>query len=187
MSGGTCSAIRGRARPYQAALSVAAELERRAETKGRVVRVPAAKTAWWWAHGDCAFDGAETVAGEPSLRCEIGSDDFKAQFTLSRLLRLKPNTRYRVSFFFKTDLEFALGAWRGGAFVDYAEDAARTKRIVTPGGYGLVGRHDWTHWSFETETGPDAEKLKGAHLCVRGYGVKGRVWIDGLIIEERSM
>ena len=91
---------------------------------------------------------------------------------------LKPETRYRLSFFLKTDdLRSPAG---GGAHV-VVNDGVNNS---FPPRRSIAGTMDWTHFSFEFKTRPKKENCRSyIRLIVRGP-CQGTAWFDGVRISE---
>ena len=94
---------------------------------------------------------------------------------------LKPNTRYRVSFFMKIkNIRASTPGKGGGVFVDLNDGAQLWGHKYPVSEF--VGTIDWTHHSFECRTGP---KLgKEPYLCFRTINANGDAWYDDIIVEE---
>ena len=91
---------------------------------------------------------------------------------------LKPETRYRLSFFLKTENVSPAG----GAFVEFG---LCRKWLYFPG-YGKVppsGTVDWLYQSYEFTAPPGADADPDAyfHLLLTSAGT---AWYDGLRVEE---
>jgi hypothetical protein len=94
---------------------------------------------------------------------------------------LKPDTRYRVSYFLKLKDVKKLAGPRSGVHMAFQDGMGETRY---PAGSALDGTIDWIHQSFEITTGSDAEKLKKALVCLRLMDAAGTVWIDDVQITE---
>ena len=96
----------------------------------------------------------------------------------SGISRLKPSTRYRLSYFVKT-LDVRPVGKKGGASACLFDERNRN----FPSG-GVCGTVDWLHRSFEFVTSPLTNEKKQAFLRVGLYGATGTAWFDGVRLEE---
>ena len=90
---------------------------------------------------------------------------------------LKPSTRYRLSFFLKTE-----NLRGGGAYVVVNDSVNNTFPRHRP----MSGSMDWTHFSFEFTTRPapaDGRYTRYVRLLV-GQSSFGTAWFDGVRISE---
>ena len=94
---------------------------------------------------------------------------------------LKPNTRYRVSYFLKLKDVKKHGPPHTGVHMAFSDGMTETR---FPSGSALDGTIDWIHQSFEVKTGGDVEKLKKGLVCLRLMDASGTVWLDDVQITE---
>jgi len=94
---------------------------------------------------------------------------------------LKPDTRYRVSYFLRLADVKKHGRPHTGVHMAFSDGMAETR---FPSGSALDGTIDWIHQSFEVRTGGDVEKLKKGFLCLRLMDASGTVWIDDVQMTE---
>ena len=95
--------------------------------------------------------------------------------------RLKPNTRYRLSYFVKTEGVEPLSR-NGGAVVIINDGRNRT--FPTLG--AAVGTVDWMHREFHFTTGPKANDGRDAYLRVAISQATGTAWFDGVELTEEK-
>ena len=94
---------------------------------------------------------------------------------------LKPDTRYRVSYFLKLKDVKKLGQPQTGVHMAFSDGMTETR---FPSGSALDGTIDWIHQSFEVKTCSDVEKLKKGLVCLRLMDASGMVWLDDVQITE---
>ena len=98
--------------------------------------------------------------------------------------RLRPNTRYRLSYFIRLDGLRSGKGW-GGACAEYEEYAPEYRAVRTPSGKCWQGTREWLHQSGEFTTGPLADQPQcRPHFWLRVFNSTGTVWFDGMRIEE---
>jgi hypothetical protein len=94
--------------------------------------------------------------------------------------RLEPNTRYRISFFFKLDDVRPNGGRKSGVFFQ-CYDTKTWHWFPRIQQYGSV---DWYYEEFEFTTLPDLNPGKNQHFEVLMRNVTGRIWIDDIRVEK---
>ena len=98
--------------------------------------------------------------------------------------RVKPNTRYRVSYFVKVEALESDRGW-GGACAEYEEYAPKYAAVRVPAENPLKGTHDWIAQSGTFVTGPLGGAKEGrSSLWLRVIHSKGTAWFDGVRLEE---
>ena len=180
--------VHDHARRYAEACSPAAELARRAahpeernivsfgDFSGKVQgRNCGGPRGWYMGKPPFPLDTDVFVVGKASCRLVATNE---SAIAMEYLPDLKPETRYRLSFFLKTeDLRSPTG---GGAHVvvnDGVNNSFPPRRSIS-------GTMDWTHFSFEFTTRPKKEKHRSyIRLIVRGP-CHGTAWFDGVRISE---
>jgi len=92
---------------------------------------------------------------------------------------LKPNTKYRVSFFLK--LRNVVPTSKGGGVYFELTDGKRGGAIY-PAGEKFTGDMDWSYHEYVTGTGPEI----GANplMCLRIAHAFGEAWYDDVVVEE---
>ena len=161
-------------RTYLDSVSVTKELERRAADANRVSLV--SDGGFRKAVRDCAtfVSGPDSIRldamDKPSVSC---SHPFGGIAT-----PLKPSTKYRLSFFVKTENVQPKGE-KGGASVVLND--GRNHRY--PFAAGISGTMDWIHREFIVTTLPTAGKTPGYLRLVLGDAT-GTVWFDGVELTE---
>ena len=92
---------------------------------------------------------------------------------------LKPNTRYRLSFFIKGEGIKAIRKG-GGAGITFCDAYNRS----FPTTAGLVGTFDWIHQTFEFTTHAETGNRCKSYVYLRIGGANGTAWFDGLSLVE---
>ena len=93
---------------------------------------------------------------------------------------LKPDTRYRLSYFVKTENLFCKG--KGGGAGAVIMDAFNT---YYPANTRYSGTMGWTHVWFDLTTNPDTNKRVKSYIrLVISANATGRAWFDGVRLEE---
>lgn len=100
-----------------------------------------------------------------------------------RTKKLKPDTRYRISFFVKgRDLRPLL--YRDGGACIELNDGGGRHWMRHPWPY-LFGTFDWMGLRFELKTGKDAKKMaEHGFVCLRIINATGTAWFDDIRVEE---
>ena len=100
---------------------------------------------------------------------------------------LKPNTKYRLSYFLKTDKLERRDAkeGRGGACMEVEQYGKKYSALRMPAATYWNGTRDWIHQSLEFKTNDDVS-LPGykANLWLRVFNSTGTAWFDGVRLEE---
>lgn len=94
--------------------------------------------------------------------------------------KLEPNTRYRISFFFKLEDVQPNGGRKPGVFFQ-CYDTKTWHWFPRIQQYGSV---DWYYEEFEFTTLPDLDSGKNQHFEVLMRNVTGRIWIDDIRVEK---
>ena len=101
-----------------------------------------------------------------------------------RGVALKPATRYRFSYFAKTDgIKPVLS--NGGHFVQVRGPAGYQKQF--PERTQVSGSFGWTHFAYEFTTPADLptdDPKEYMQVALRAHGATGDIWFDGLWLEE---
>ena len=93
--------------------------------------------------------------------------------------RLKPNTKYRISYFIKcAGLDKYL--MNGGLYIQWWDNRYRWVPKTVP----LAGTTDWMHQSFEMSTPEKFDDFKPHSVQIFITGCVGSAYIDDLLIEE---
>ncbi len=169
--------LAARAADYTKDISVARELARRAQTtapdvmKGLSFALPKG----------CSIDKTTCVTPEGAIKI-VSTNRVYAGCSLKG--KLKPNTKYRLSYFIKLDKLEANRGWKG-ACVEYEEYTPKYRAERCPKGACWLGTRDWLHQSVEFTTGPQADQPQcRPNVWLRVFDAKGTVWFDGVRIEE---
>ena len=101
---------------------------------------------------------------------------------------LKPNTKYRLSYFVKTDRLEKRNPKDGGcgACMEVEQYGKKYSALRMPAATYWKGTLDWIHQSVEFTTNDDVVKLPGykANLWLRVFNATGTAWFDGVRLEE---
>ncbi len=128
---------------------------------------------------------------EPQDKCELDSAVFVSApyammlrtekgISLTQYLPgLKPDTKYRLSFYVKLQDVRPIKA-RGGVCANIWDDANRW----FPAHNYLTGTLDWTFQSYELTTGKDTNKKVKSYLNLRILNAAGTAWFDDVRLEE---
>ena len=92
---------------------------------------------------------------------------------------LKPNTRYRLSFFIKGK-DITPTRKGGGAGITLCDAYNHS----FPRTAGLTGTFDWTYQTFEFKSDPESNNRCKSYLYLRIGGANGTAWFDGLSLVE---
>ena len=92
---------------------------------------------------------------------------------------LKPNTRYRISFFVKGE-NIVPVRQGGGAGITICD--AFNNSYPKPA--ALSGTFDWLYQSFEHKTAAETNLRGRSYIYLRVSGANGTAWFDGITIEE---
>ena len=126
-------------------------------------------------------DAAQSVTGEPSIR--VSSRDAMrwagAQFDFAKNgVTLKPNTRYRISYFLKYENVVPVNSDAGVAVnVDYKFRYGWMNPNIP-----FIGSHDWMYQEFVIDTA--ARPTHRSRLNLQLIGATGTAWFDGFRMEE---
>lgn len=141
--------------------------------------------------GIVEWDAKEGVDGPGSLRlftsCRSTDGGWRAVWRVRATLLLdggkvplKPRTRYRLSYFVKTDSVVALTA-RGGVAAALVEANGRCRFFPER---KLRGTIPWTRQAFEFETGARGEGTEGPDLRLAISQAYGEAHFDGVRLDE---
>ncbi len=129
----------------------------------------------------CSIDDGEGVGSGGAIRIAADGNTYLA---IPLTGRLRPNARYRLSYFVKTDSLRSDKSW-GGACAEYEEYLPKYSATRMPGARGLQGTHGWITQTGRFATGPSVEDPRcQSRLWLRVFSAKGTVWFDGVRIEE---
>ena len=124
------------------------------------------------------YDYTTFVTGNRSIKMTVsGSVERYYDPFGQKLPELKPNTKYRISYFVKYTKLFPLPGHRGGLalnFVDRRNHFLPSSR--------LFGNSPWTYQSFEVKTGK--QEIKKASISAIMIACKGTAWFDNIMVEE---
>lgn len=143
---------------------------RRPVLKGKIPFWNSSKT------GIFELDTRNTRANSPSLRGTIpGAGRF---YCAQQIIGMKPDTRYRFSFFAKTDHLKRLRPGQGGAYATLYYG----KQIMVPK-TPLDGSSDWIKVVQEFTTGKELNPAR-CSLTIGVYNVTGNIFFDSVKLEE---
>ncbi|MBR1586971.1 MAG: hypothetical protein IJ658_01480, partial [Kiritimatiellae bacterium] len=167
-------------RAFMDMLSPDAERARRAAAKdARVVGESGAGWKGWGLPRNALRDGT-AVGLVADGRVYVG-------YRLTGAAALKPNTKYRLSYFLKTDrLERRDPTGGGGACIEVEQYGKKYSALRMPAATCWNGTRDWIHQSIEFTTTDDVVKVPGykANLWLRVFNSTGTAWFDGVRLEE---
>ena len=144
------------------------------------------KSAWHcvkklWNTHDIVLDTNESILGGQSLRL-TQTEKTGSYFSVSQdLPELKPNTRYRVSFYLKTK-DIQVKSKTGGVGIGIRDNGNHWLPYNR-----IRGTHDWHYLSFDYTSSDTANtgKNRAAINCIMAGAKPGSMaWIDGVRIEE---
>ena len=167
-----------RARGFQKAISPAVERARRAAAKDAKVLVDTDRFGWtgWGLPKGTLKDGG-AVGFDSTDRVYVGRN-------LTGDAALKPNTKYRLSYFIKVE-GLKRNGDRGGACIEVEQYGKKYSALRHPQNL-LTGTRDWIHQSMTFKTGDDVAQAKyKAMLWLRVFTATGRAWFDGVRLEEQ--
>ena len=135
--------------------------------------------AWSWAvknpEGSVSFDEENFVLGTRSLKLKLTKPD--CLFAQNIVMNLKPDTKYRLSFYMKT--EDVIPSKSGGGCV----------RLTVLGevrfypGQQIIGTRDWFRQTFDIVT-PAKPKESITYVAPSLINASGTVWFDDVRLEE---
>jgi len=135
--------------------------------------------AWSWSvkspEGSVSFDEDSFVTGTRSLKLNLDKPDcLNAQ---NRVLNLKPNTKYRLSFYMKTEDVIPLKGGGGCVRLSMLDEVSFHPR------QRIIGTRDWFRQTFDIVT---PAKMKGVITYVAPSIIEasGTVWFDDVRLEE---
>ena len=167
-------------REFMSMLSPDVERARRASAKDAHVLVESGTDWKGWGLPKKALRDGTAVGIVADGRVYVG-------FALRGDAALKPNTKYRLSYFLKTDgLERRdPKGGRGGACMEVEQYGRKYSAKRMPAENYWQGTRDWFHQSLEFKTNGDVS-LPGykANLWLRVFNSTGTAWFDGVRLEE---
>ena len=175
--------LKARAGGYLASIDVKAALARRAKAKpvNLLANGDFAKDVRGW-NGRVAFDPSDGVVAPGCVRVvSDGKGNDAYQHFNGDGLSLKPNTRYRLSFFVKFR---DVVATKGGNWCGVFGNAWAGGNVWTPQIFGHTGTADWMYQELVFTTCGDAEKLRRAYVALKVMSAKGTAWFDDVVLEE---
>lgn len=179
---------------YLAETSVEAELsKRRARKTDSVLRNGEFSSMDGWredgsANGSISIATDEFVSPPSSLKISVTKRPEKkresccvyaTQMPEQMLQRLKPGTKYRISYFIKCA---GLDKWamNGGLYIQWWDSTWRWVPKTVP----LAGTTGWLHQSFELKTSDKFDETMPHFVQIFITGCVGSAYIDDLLIEE---
>ena len=113
---------------------------------------------------------------------KLVSTNFKGTRAINQAVtgKLKPNTKYRISFKVKLENVVQMSKSASGFCVNMWDDANRW----FPKGRWLAGTMDWTYMSFIHTTSAKVHESKLSYINARLMNCTGTAWVDDLSIEE---
>jgi hypothetical protein len=174
---------------------VRAALERRARETNRSILPPFTDKAW---SGKFEIDTNDCVSAAGSVHFRASHTACVRTSLIGRksLPDLKPDTRYRLSYFVKTrDVKPIKipGGTSGGVSVNIWDDRNLwfPSPYTTPGKTSFSGTMDWIYQEFEFKTGPltgNLDPAKGrvnrSYLQLHILYASGEAWFDDVRLEE---
>ena len=129
------------------------------------------------------LDKSTFIFGDRSLRMGYSENTVVRGFATSQSLpAMKPNTRYRISYFLKMkDVTPLQTTGRPGVTVNvWSSDNHFFPRAP------WTGTYDWLFESYEFKSGPktNADPKNPAYIMLWLGGASGQVWFDGIRLEE---
>ncbi|MCQ2390094.1 MAG: pseudouridine synthase [Kiritimatiellae bacterium] len=155
-------------------VSVAAELARRAK-RPNTVNLVSDRSKWKGAR--YVVDTNVCVTAEGALRLDLSGGNHYVGFSVKG--QLKPNTRYRLSYFLKTE-----NAKGRGVCMEYEEYTPKYTALHVPEVL-VQGSEDWGHFAAEFTTSADAGTERDRSMIwLRAFKSTGTAWFDGMRLEE---
>ncbi len=168
-------------REFMDMLSPDVERARRAAAKDARVVVESGEDWKGWSLPKTALRDGTAVGLVADGRVYVG-------FRLTGAAALKPNTKYRLSYFLKTDKLERRDAKGGGsgACMEVEQYGKKYSALRMPAATYWNGTRDWIHQSIEFTTNDDVVKVPGykANLWLRIFNSTGTAWFDGVRLEE---
>ncbi len=124
------------------------------------------------------LDKSTFVKGRQSLKL-VNTKDNKRVLVTQFIQELKPDTKYLLTFYIKTDNLKAQGGRRGGAVVNIYDD----KNRWFPKNW-FLGNMPWNKQGFEFTTGHMTNKKRRSYIRLYITGAAGSVWFDDLRLRE---
>lgn len=129
------------------------------------------------------LDKSTFIFGDRSLRLGYSGNTVVRGFAASQSLpAMKPNTKYRISYFLKMkDVTPLQKVGRPGVTVNvWSSDNHFFPRVP------WTGTHDWLFESYEFKSGPktNTDPKNPAYIMLWLGGASGQVWFDGVRLQE---
>lgn len=149
------------------------------------------KTKLWY--GDLAWDCDDQIKIEGNSSIRLESKQFSGAEVYSPLIPVKPNQTYRVSYWVKTENLIPSDAKAYGKIIaaqynSYAKESDEVNQNrIDPGfdlGENIGGTVDWVKKSYTFKTSPQTVFVRLRAPMGLGGSAKGKVWFDGVKIEE---
>lgn len=171
-----------KAEEYVRKSSVKTELEHR--RAGKVVNLAHDGLVVW---RDKYADATTRCVSPESLHLHLAADKTNVWhgifyiFSDKRNSALKPNTRYRVSYFAKASGVKQMLAAGGHYMMIRTPEWQRGYPERTQ----ITGTFDWRNFSYEFTTPATVQKdRQGIDIALRAHGAVGDLWFDGMCVEE---
>ena len=177
--------LKARAAGYIASIDVKAALARRAAKPPKNLLAnggfDGGVKGW---NGRLEFDATDGVAKPGCVKVvSDGKGNDAYQHFNKAGLSLKPNAKYRLSFFTKLkDVE----ATKGGKWCGVFGNAWAGGNCWSPQLFGHTGSTGWMYQELVFPTCGDPEKLKHAYVSLKVMNAKGTAWFDDVVLEEVS-
>ena len=184
------------AEAYERATDVKSALERRSRGPNRSVIPPLGAKGFWGGKFNLDTNDFVTAPGSVHFSSTHTSSVRIGLYGHDGYPDLKPNTKYRLSYFVKTRDVLPIpipGGTAGGVSVNIWDDRNHwfPSANSTPRGNVFTGTMDWTYQEFEFVTGPltnnrDPEKGKvnRSYLQLHILYASGEAWFDDVRLEE---
>ena len=176
-----------RSKAFTNEISVDVERARRAAQKGAKIVVDTDRDGWtgWGLPASAKKEGTAVCLQPTGKNLYVG-------LTLRDKAALKPNTKYRLSYFVRTDKLVSPQKRRGGfgacmEVEQYGDSSVGGKYTATraPKENYLNGDQEWIHQKVEFTTDDKVGQGKyKAMLWLRLFACAGTAWFDGARLEE---
>ena len=135
---------------------------------------------WTGSKATFEFDSTEVHSGKNSLKVvNTGSKDY--QTFIAQTIKVKPDTRYRLSFYLKTENVVPrpkTGVNGAGVYIT----SGKALFVGCSGRWKMcTGTNDWKKYVATFKTGPDMNKA--SFYLTLNYST-GTVWFDDIVLEE---
>ncbi|MBO4492156.1 MAG: DUF4838 domain-containing protein [Lentisphaeria bacterium] len=140
--------------------------------------------AWSWAvknpEGSVSFDEDSFVTGTRSLKLKLTKAD--CVFAQNIVMNLKPDTKYRLSFYMKTEDVIAAKSSHGACVrVSMTDADGKTYNDFYPV-QGIIGTKGWFRQTFDLKTSSSPVRI--AYIAPSLIESSGTVWFDDVRLEE---